>query len=189
MDNIGAEEGHIAVQPKYEVTLPMREQIIWPQKCSLCTTAHHSSTITVQDTFESANYAVARKKTTLKFKNVPICEDCKKKTSFSIGQAIMIVLGLVLGGAVFMSVVLIDDAYFCGACLGGIGVILLFFLLATFAMRHKVEAQPVTLKVETDGETLGNKRPVKMVFKFRNSKYMEEFAALNTDQEMPDLRW
>ncbi len=185
--NIG--EGHIAVQPKYVVTLPMREQVQWPQKCSLCTTMHHSSNLTVQDTFESANYAVARKKTTISFKNVPICDGCKKRTGFSIGQAIMIVLGIVLGGAVFMSVVLIDDAYFCGACLGGIGVILLFSLLATFAMRHKVEAQPVTLKIETDGEALGNKRPVKMIFKFRNSKYMEEFATLNTEQEMPDLRW
>ena len=189
MDTGNTGEGHIAVEPKYEVTLPMKEQIIWPQKCSLCTTVHHSSAITVQDTFESANYAVARKKTTLSFKNVPICDDCKKKTSFSIGQAIMMVVGVVLGGAVFMSVVLIDDAYFCGACLGSIGVILLFFLLATFAMRHKVESDPVSLKIVTEGGELGKKRPVKMTFKFRNSRYCEEFTTLNTVQEEQNLGW
>ena len=83
----------------------------------------------------------------------------------------------------------VRGAELAGACLGGIGVILLFFLLAIYAMRHKVEGQPVSLKVETEGQALGNKRPVKMTFKFRNSRYCEEFATLNTVQEEQNLGW
>ena len=163
----------------YEVVLPLVDGVRWPSRCALCGAPHPEKTATVMDSWRSSNYLVAKKTSTLQFKGVPLCRYCHKDTTFSPLQIIVILTGFILGIGTFFGFVMYNDGYFCGGCMGGMLVVIVFFILGALVVGGGIKSPAVELKVGTEGKTVGKNRATMMRFKFRNPKYGEDFEKMN----------
>jgi hypothetical protein len=165
--------------PIYEVLIPIRDQVIWPEMCCLCCSPEIAKERSFMAQYKSGEYGVTRKKTTLTVPGAKLCPSCHKRTTFSKAEIILLAVGFLIGLAACIFLMYVSLALFCFAILGGIVIWVAIFLIGRIFIKNRVEGQPLIFDVLTEKKTIGRIRPVALKFKFRNKIFAYEFCEIN----------
>jgi hypothetical protein len=165
---------------KVKVHVPYREGYKFSPNCILCGSKDAPNKFTVQSTFKSGEYVVAKKKTTMKFDGMRLCNACKKKVDLSTGEMVLLAVAVLLATIVFGAMLYLK-VFFCVGCMAWVAIAAPIFFLGRLLVPERAEAAPADMEVRAEGSSsgVGAIRPVGIIFKFRSHRAADEFAALN----------
>ena len=165
--------------PTYVVLVPYKEHYVWPNCCVLCCSPNTVQERSLSVPFKSGEYLIVHQSTTLTIPGMKICANCIQRLSFSKNELIFILIGLAIGITIAIPLLAHDIDYLCGAIFAVILCLIGAYMLGRFVLPKKAEAQPVSVEVVTESYYVFKNRPNKLIFKFRNQKFADEFAKAN----------
>jgi hypothetical protein len=172
-------DAEVMDKAQFTVFLPRTEEVQWPNCCSLCCSQFPGHTKKISVAFKSGEYIVAHDNAVVSFKNVPFCENCFERTSYTTGEKILTVVSLVLAIVAASFLIAWNYNYACFGIILGIGTFFGVFIVGSTMLRKKSEHASVEMSIETETKFVGKKKPIWIKFKFRNRKYAYMFAREN----------
>jgi len=166
----------IAKKPTFQVSLPYREEIAWPPCCIQCGSFLALRDNIITASFKSGEYGIAEKTTTQTFLGSKICKKCATKQA----RFVLILLGIAFGFSILSGVGWFLLWWMISLSIA-ITIVLFFATILVGSMVHHFagEAPPIEVEVQTESKLIGNIRPIKYDFVFRNKKYAFDFAKAN----------